>query len=91
MTRREKKELAIVNRIKELENFYKQITEKVHTSTDKEEISNLYDVWGSARDIIINLQVYKQEATPIKILDENERVIGYILENGDEFFYLNDF
>lgn len=91
MTRREKKELAIVNRIKELENFCKQITEKVHTSTDKEEISNLYDVWGSARDIIINLQVYKQEATPIKILDENERVIGYILENGDEFFYLNDF
>lgn len=91
MTRREKKELAIVNRIKELENFCNQIAEKVHTLTDKEEISNLYDVWGSARDIIINLQVYKQEATPIKILDENERVIGYILENGDEFFYLNDF
>lgn len=87
MTRKAKKELAIVNRIKELENFCNQITEKVQTLTDKEEISNLYDVWESARDIISNLQLYKQEATPIKILDENERVIGYILENGDEVYY----
>lgn len=87
MTRRAKKELAIVNRIKELENFCNQITEKVQTLTDKEEISNLYDVWESARDIISNLQVYKQEATPIKILDENDRIIGYILENGDECYY----
>ena len=87
MTRKEKKELAIVNRIKELENFCNQITEKVQIMTDKEEISNIYDVWESARNIIDNLQVYKQESNPIKMYDENENVIGYILENGDEVYY----
>lgn len=87
MTRRAKKELAIKNRIDELQNFCNQITEKVQTLTDKQEISDLYDVWESAKSIIDNLQVYKQESLPIKMYDENENIIGYILENGDEVYY----
>lgn len=87
MTRRAKKELAIQNRIQELQNFCNQIIEKVQTLTDKQEISDLYDVWESARSIIDNLQVFKQESLPIKMYDENDKVIGYILENGDKCYY----
>ena len=72
MTRKEKKELAIVNRIEELKMYCAEITRTLQTTTVTEIEENIMsENFYNSHQIIFNLETYKQETKPTFEIDND--------------------
>jgi hypothetical protein len=72
MTRKDKKELAIKNKIQDLKMYCEQITKTLQTTSVTEIEENIMtDNFYNSHQIIFNLETYGQETKPIFEVDND--------------------